>query len=223
MTLIALVDDDLNILTSLSLLMDAEGIDTKTYTDGNEFLKDFSQKAFDLVTLDVKMPKIDGFEVLKQIRQTSQIPVILLTSKDEEIDEIIGLRSGADDYIRKPFSQRLLLERINVLLRRKNSAEKFTETGLLTMDNVRHICKWKGIEINLTITEFIILQSLVEHSGQVKTRQQLIDAAYGVGTYVDDRTIDTHVKRLRKKFKDIDDSFSQIESLYGLGYKYREE
>ncbi len=223
MALIALVDDDKNILTSLSLLLEAEGMDIATYTDGNLFLKDMTTKAFDLVTLDIKMPKIDGFEVLKQIRQTSQIPVILLTSKDEEIDEIIGLRSGADDYVRKPFSQRLLLERINVLLRRKNATSKFTETGLLNLDNDRHLCKWKGIDINLTITEFLILKSLTEIPGQVKTRQQLIDVAYGVGTYVDDRTIDTHVKRLRKKFKDVDDNFSNIESLYGLGYKYREE
>ncbi len=223
MTLIALVDDDTNILTSLSLFLESEGIDVKTYTDGYVFLKDLEKNNFDLVALDVKMPKIDGLEILNKIRETSQIPVIMVTSKDEVIDEIIGLRSGADDYIKKPYSQRLLLERINVILRRKKADAKFTETGFLTMDNDRHLCKWKGKDIDLTITEFLILRSLTEHPGQVKTREQLIDAAYGVGTYVDDRTIDTHVKRLRKKFKDVDDSFSNIESLYGVGYKYREE
>ncbi len=223
MALVALIDDDSNILTSLSLFLETEGISVMTYTDGNKFLADFPKKAFDLVTLDIKMPKIDGLEVLRKIRTDSQIPVILLTSKDEEVDEIVGLRTGADDYITKPFSQRLLLERINVLLRRKTIQSKFVETGFLNIDDERHLCKWKGKDVDLTITEFLIIKSLAENPGQVKSRGQLMDVAYGQGTYVDDRTIDTHVKRLRKKFKEVDDSFSNIESIYGLGYKYREE
>ena len=219
---IALVDDDKNILSSLALFFEAEGFEVSSYTDPVQFLESFKVQPFDLVTLDVKMPKLDGLEVVKVIRETSKVPVIMLTSKDEEIDEIIGLRAGADDYIRKPFSQRLLLERVRTLLRRNKIEEKFSAIGALSIDVNRHTVKWKGIAIDLSITEFLILKSLVDIPGQAKTRQQLIDTAYGLGVYVDDRVIDTHIKRIRKKFKDIDAEFSNVESLYGLGYKYRE-
>ena len=233
---IALVDDDRNILTSVSMALKAEGYEVNTYNDGEEGYNGITDNPPDLAVLDIKMPRMDGMEVLQKIRETSALPVIFLTSKDDEIDEVLGLRMGADDYITKPFSQRLLIERIRALLRRRALLEnKPTEAaeqdsdknkiirGSLVLDDDRHICTWKGTALTLTVTEYLLLKSLAQRPGIVENRDQLIDMAYGENIYVDDRTIDSHIKRIRKKFRDIDSDFAQIETLYGVGYKYKEE
>ena len=228
---IALVDDDKNILASVSIALESEGFGVNTYVDGIEAICGFSKIPTDLAIVDIKMPRMDGMELLKKIREKSNIPVIFLTSKDDEIDEVLGLRMGADDYITKPFSQRLLIERVKALLRRreldgsatmKDKNSEVLRRGDLVMDSGRHQCSWRGDMLNLTVTEFLLLKSLAIRPGQVKSRDQLIDAAYGEYTYVDDRTIDSHVKRLRKKFKLLDEGFASIETLYGIGYRYQE-
>jgi two-component system response regulator ChvI len=227
---IALVDDDKNILTSVSMALEAEGFNVRSYSDGAEALAGLSQRPADLAILDIKMPRMDGMELLAKLRGQSRMPVIFLTSKDDEIDEVLGLRMGADDYITKPFSQRLLIERIRAVLRRaetgedggKPGKEKTIVRGELVMDPERHLCTWKTQPVSLTVTEFLILQSLAARPGHVKSRDQLMDAAYGENVYVDDRTIDSHIKRLRKKFKLVDDAFDKIETLYGIGYRYSE-
>ncbi|MGB0718049.1 MAG: response regulator transcription factor [Alphaproteobacteria bacterium] len=228
---IALVDDDRNILTSVSIALEAEEFVVRTFTDGSDALRALAVQNVDLVVLDIKMPRMDGMELLTRIRSTSSVPVIFLTSKDDEVDEVLGLRMGADDYITKPFSQRLLVERIRVLLRRQEQIEKAKAGGAeeeqlrrgnLTIDPVKHQCLWKNNEVTLTVTEFLILKSLVFRPGHVKTRDQLMDAAYGEHIYVDDRTIDSHIKRLRKKFRFVDSSFDNIETLYGVGYRYKD-
>ncbi len=229
---IALVDDDRNILTSVSIALEAEGFKVRTYNDGTEAMRGLAANPVDLAVLDIKMPRMDGMELLGRLRQNSNVPVIFLTSKDDEIDEVLGLRMGADDYITKPFSQRLLIERIRALLRRERAAQDDSEQegvepplvrGDLMLDPARHLCTWKSEPVNLTVTEFLILKALAQRPGHVKNRDQLMDAAYGDSIYVDDRTIDSHIKRLRKKFKDADDDFAQIETLYGVGYRYREQ
>jgi two-component system, OmpR family, response regulator ChvI len=227
---IALVDDDRNILTSVSMTLEAEGFAVRTYTDGAEALRGMSQQPVDLAVLDIKMPRMDGMELLEKLRKASDVPVIFLTSKDDEIDELMGLRMGADDYIKKPFSQRLLIERIRTLLRREASrnatGEKTNEAAItrgdLTLDPNRHLCTWKNQPVELTVTEFLLLKALAQRPGHVKSRDQLMDSAYGENIYVDDRTIDSHIKRLRKKFKVLDNDFNQIETLYGVGYRYRD-
>ena len=230
---IVLVDDDRNILTSVKMTLEAEGFTVRTYPDGEAALHGLIQQPANLAILDIKMPRLDGMELLEKLRQspaTLAMPVIFLTSKDEEIDEIMGLRMGADDYIRKPFSQRLLLERISSLLRRQQARSQPTNTdpsnhvvrGHLTLDNARHACTWKGKAVDLTVTEFLLVKALVAHPGHVKSRDQLMDTAYGESIYVDDRTIDSHIKRVRKKFRETDDDFAQIETLYGVGYRYKE-
>jgi len=228
---IALVDDDRNILTSVSMALEAEGYKVRTYSDGSEALRALSAQPVDLAILDIKMPRMDGMELLGRLRQQSNLPVIFLTSKDDEVDEVLGLRMGADDYITKPFSQRLLIERIRSLLRRERSLrdDKQPEAavqplvrGELVLDPGRHLCTWRGGPVSLTVTEFLILKALAQRPGHVKNRDQLMDAAYGEHIYVDDRTIDSHIKRLRKKFKEVDPDFSQIETLYGVGYRYRD-
>jgi two-component system response regulator ChvI len=231
---IALVDDDRNIVTSVQMALEAEGFDVRTYPDGDEALRGLTQRPADLAVLDIKMPRLNGMELLQRLRQSpvsAQMPVIFLTSKDEEVDEIMGLRMGADDYIKKPFSQRLLMERIRALLRREQARQQPAGTtdpnnvmarGELLLDGARHVCNWKGQPVDLTVTEFLLVKALAQRPGHVKSRDQLMDAAYGESIYVDDRTIDSHVKRLRKKFKVVDSEFSQIETLYGVGYRYKE-
>jgi two-component system response regulator ChvI len=230
---IVLVDDDRNILTSVSMALEAEGYVIKAFNDGEAGLKGILDEKPDLAVLDIKMPRMDGLEVLSRLREQSALPVIFLTSKDDELDELLGLRAGADDYITKPFSQRLLLERIRSLLRRhalnKPSAAPSKDTGetlkrgSLTLDDSRHLSSWKGTPVNLTVTEYLLLKSLAERPGLVKNRDQLIDMAYGENIFVDDRTIDSHIKRVRKKFKALDPDFNQIETLYGIGYRYKED
>ncbi len=227
---IALVDDDRNILTSVSIALEAEGYKVRAYTEGAQALKGILEQPTDLAVLDIKMPGMDGLELLSRIRRSSALPVIFLTSKDEEIDEVLGLKMGADDYIRKPFSQRLLLERIRALLRRTELGQRTTGEGEgklmvrgdLTLDPSRHLCAWKGQSVQLTVTEFLILQALAQRPGVVKSRNALMDAAYDDQVYVDDRTIDSHIKRLRKKFKVVDNNFEMIETLYGVGYRFKE-
>ena len=228
---IALVDDDRNILTSVSMALEAEGFAVETFTDGDSALRGLSARPADLAILDIKMPRMDGMELLAELRRGSDMPVIFLTSKDEEVDEILGLRMGADDYVKKPFSQRLLLERIRAVLRRRELAAAETGDdasepplvrGPLMLDSSRHLCAWHGQPVNLTVTEYLIVKALASRPGHVKTRDQLMDAAYGEHIYVDDRTIDSHIKRLRKKFKDVDPDFAEIETLYGIGYRYRD-
>jgi two-component system, OmpR family, response regulator ChvI len=228
---IALVDDDRNILASVSMALEAEGFTVRCYADGTEALRGLAQQPVDLAILDIKMPRMDGMELLSHLRKDSAMPVIFLTSKDDEVDEVLGLRMGADDYIKKPFSQRLLIERIRALLRRgelardvveAGEAEPVIQRGELVLDPGRHQCTWRGTNVDLTVTEFLILKSLALRPGHVKSRDQLMDGAYGEHIYVDDRTIDSHIKRLRKKFKSIDAEFAQIETLYGVGYRYRD-
>jgi len=227
---IALVDDDRNILTSVTMALEAEGYQVSSYADGDEALSGLSETPVDLAVLDIKMPRMDGMELLGKLRESSRMPVIFLTSKDDEIDEVLGLRMGADDYITKPFSQRLLIERVRAILRRAEAeqmtadeeSDSIVRRGDLVLDPIRHMCTWCGKEVTLTVTEFLILEALAQRPGHVKSRDQLMDAAYGENIYVDDRTIDSHIKRLRKKFRDTDDSFTQIETLYGIGYRYKE-
>ena len=226
---IALVDDDRNILTSVSMALEAEDFVVKTYRDGEDALFGICQTPPDLAVVDIKMPRLDGIELLEKIREKSTLPGIFLTSKDDEVDELLGLRMGADDYITKPFSQRLLLERIRTLLRRQdiNSApglagsDQESKIGHLLLASARHLCKWRNNELNLTVTEFLLIETLARRPGLVKTRDQLMDAAYGETIYVDDRTIDSHIKRLRRKFKNLDTNFDEIETLYGIGYRYK--
>lgn len=234
MSRIALVDDDRNILTSVSMTLEAEGFEVETYNDGQSALAAFSNRMPDMAVLDIKMPRMDGMDLLQRLRQkTSNLPVIFLTSKDDEIDEVLGLRMGADDYVKKPFSQRLLVERIRALLRRQEAIASdgtdapeesaIMERGQLTMDPLRHAVTWKGKDVSLTVTEFLLLQALAQRPGFVKSRDQLMDVAYDDQVYVDDRTIDSHIKRLRKKMRSADPEFSAIETLYGIGYRYNEE
>ena len=234
---IALVDDDRNILTSVSLTLEAEGYNVSTYTDGASGLEGLTSDRPDLAILDIKMPRMDGMELLRRLRQKSDLPVIFLTSKDEEIDELFGLKMGADDFIKKPFSQRLLVERVKSILRRSAPREPgatgattesqpgkaLIERGNLVMDEERHTCTWKGEPVTLTVTEFLILQALALRPGVVKSRNALMDAAYDDQVYVDDRTIDSHIKRLRKKFNAVDPDFDGIETLYGVGYRFKEQ
>ena len=224
---IILIDDDNNILTSVSVALKAEGWLVATYNDSEQGLIALQRNTPDIAILDIKMPKLDGMEVLKKLRESNDVPVIFLTSKDDEIDEAIGLRMGADDYITKPFSQKLLIERIRAVLRRssyKNNdvSDKLIQRNNLSLDPDRHLCKWKGEEIRLTVTEFLILYSLAQRPGLVKNRDQLIDTAYGETIYVDDRTIDSHIKRMRRKFRVFDSDFDHIETLYGVGYRYKD-
>jgi len=233
MATIALVDDDRNILTSVSIALESEGYRVDTYTDGSSALDGLSASQPDLAILDIKMPRMDGMELLRRLRQKSDMPVIFLTSKDDEIDELFGFKMGADDYIRKPFSQRLLVERVKAILRRgqgrepgaardSDAASSVLDRGHLSMDQERHTCMWMGKPVTLTVTEFLILFALAQRPGVVKSRNALMDAAYDDQVYVDDRTIDSHIKRLRKKFKVADKEFDMIETLYGVGYRFRE-
>jgi two-component system response regulator ChvI len=239
MAKITLVDDDENIVASVSLALESHGHTIKAYYDGASGLAALESDPPDMAILDVKMPRMDGMEVLRRLRQTSAIPVIILTSKDEEIDEILGFNLGADDYIHKPFSQRLLIERVKAVLRRAGAdaadrssaagpanaaavAARAIRRGKLTLDPERHDCLWEDRPVKLTVTEFLLLQALAQRPGFVKSRDNLMDAAYEDQVYVDDRTIDSHIKRMRKKFRQVDPEFDAIETLYGVGYRYRE-
>jgi len=230
---IALVDDDRNILTSLSIALQAEGFVTRLYSEGQSALKALIENPPDLAVCDIKMPRMDGIELLRRLRECSALPVIFLTSKTDEPDEALGLAMGADDYIAKPFSQRLLIARIKAILRRSEMARRDAEPhgddlpeplmrGNLAMDTARHHVTWKGEPVTLTVTEFLILEALAQRPGVVKNRNQLMDAAYSDEVFVDDRTIDSHIKRLRRKFREVDTEFEQIETLYGIGYRYRD-
>ena len=235
MAKITLVDDDENIVASISLALESLGHKVKAYHDGVSGLAALESDPPDLAILDVKMPRMDGMEVLRRLRQSSELPVIILTSKDDEIDEILGFNLGADDYIHKPFSQRLLIERVKAVLRRADPVDsepsaapagapgsKAIKRGRLTLDPARHDCLWDDRPVKLTVTEFLLLQSLAQRPGFVKSRDNLMDAAYDDQVYVDDRTIDSHIKRMRRKFRQVDSEFDAIETLYGVGYRYRE-
>ena len=233
MARITLVDDDENIVTSVSLALESQGHTVKAYFDGASGLAALENDPPDLAILDVKMPRMDGMEVLRRLRRASDLPVIILTSKDDEIDELLGFNLGADDYMHKPFSQRLLIERVKAVLRRANGglgdeddpeavAPRALKRGQLTLDPARHDCLWNGLPVKLTVTEFLLLQALAQRPGFVKSRDNLMDAAYDDQVYVDDRTIDSHIKRMRRKFREVDPDFDAIETLYGVGYRYRE-
>ena len=229
---IALVDDDRNILTTLSIALQAEGYATRVYSDGEAALAALQSNPPDLAVFDIKMPRMDGMELLQRLRETSALPVIFLTSKDQEEDEEAGLAMGADDYIAKPFSQRLLLARIRAILRRAapleagapapapTGAGALIERGRLSMDPARHQVTWDGRNVSLTVTEFLILEALAQRPGVIKSRNQLMDAAYPDDVFVDDRTVDSHIKRLRRKFRAVDPQFGAIETLYGAGYSF---
>jgi len=232
---IALVDDDRNILTSVSIALQQEGFVTRVYSDPVSALKAINDNPPDLGVFDIKMPSLDGMELLRRVREFSSMPVIFLTSKDDELDEALGLAMGADDYIAKPFSQRLLIARIRAILRRQEierggaaqaKAEEELpplERGRLLMDPARHKVRWDDRDVSLTVTEFMILEALAQRPGVVKTRNQLLDVAYSDDIYVDDRTIDSHIKRIRRKFRSIDSQFDAIETLYGVGYRFDEQ
>ncbi len=234
MARITLVDDDENIVTSVSLALESQGHAVKAYYDGASGLAALENDPPDLAILDVKMPRMDGMEVLRRLRRTSDLPVIILTSKDDEIDELLGFNLGADDYMHKPFSQRLLIERVKAVLRRasggadesgdepEESATRALRRGRLTLDPARHDCLWNDRPVKLTVTEFLLIQALAQRPGFVKSRDNLMDAAYDDQVYVDDRTIDSHIKRMRRKFREVDPEFDAIETLYGVGYRYRE-
>ena len=230
---IAVIDDDRNLLTSVTIALESEGFDVRAHSDAVEGLQDILCCPPDLAILDIKMPRMDGLEVLRRLRRQSDLPVIFLTSKDQEADELEGLRHGADDYVSKPFSLRLLIERIRAVTRRNlpsgdlalsrdgtGELEPPLVRGALILDTGRHACTWKGAQVILTVTEFLLLKALALRPGHVKSRNQLMDAAYDDQTYVDDRTIDSHIKRIRKKFKAVDPDFTQIDTLYGVGYRY---
>ena len=231
MTHICLIDDDQNILASLSLALKSEGYIISTFSDGLSGLNSLKEDDYDIAILDIKMPRLDGLEVLQKLRQASNLPVIFLTSKDEEVDQLLGLKMGADDYITKPFSQKLLIERVKAILRRSKdtltSNDKETSNiikrGKLSLNMSRYECFWGDVAIKLTVTEFLLLESLASRPGYVKSRDQLMSAAYDDDIYVDDRTIDSHIKRLRRKFKNLDKNFESIETLYGVGYRYIKE
>ncbi len=234
---IALVDDEQSILTSVSISLESEGFTVDTFLNGVEALEALENKSYDLGLFDIKMPKMDGNELLSKVRSSKieklkDLPIIFLTSKDHEQDEIIGLRMGASDYIKKPFSQKLLNERVRTVLRIHNNRtedqnnnnikkQNFTK-GDLILDEDKQLCFWKDIEIELTVAEFNLIKSLAQYPGVVKDRNQLMDAMYGDSIYVDDRTIDSHIKRLRKKFRSYDNSFDQIRTRYGSGYSWRD-
>ncbi len=232
---IALVDDDRNILTSVSIALQAEGFVTRVYSDSAVALKAFGENPPDLGVFDIKMPRMDGMELLRRVREFSAVPVIFLTSRDDELDEALGLAMGADDYIAKPFSQRLLIARIRAILRRQDLAKgaasasqeqleaALIERGRLTMDPARHKVLWDKREVTLTVTEFMILEALAQRPGVVKSRNQLLDVAYQDDVYVDDRTIDSHIKRIRRKFRSVSPEFDAIETLYGVGYRFDDE
>ncbi len=229
---IALVDDDRNIVTSVKIALESEGFEVVTFHDGEEGYAGILSEKPDLAVLDIKMPRMDGMELLTKLRESITVPVIFLTSKDDEVDQVIGLRLGADDYITKPFSQRLLIERIKSVLRRyaqtglkpdNTAAQSLLITrGFLELDDSRHLCKWRGEPVSLTVTEYLLVKTLAFVPGHVRSRDQLINAAYGESIYVDDRTIDTHIKRIRRKLREIDKSFDEIETLYGIGYRYKD-
>ncbi len=234
-TVIALVDDDRNILTTVSIALQAEGFATRVYSDGEAALGALLQNPPDLAIFDIKMPKMDGMELLRRLRERSPLPVIFLTSKDEERDEEAGLEMGADDYIAKPFSLRLLLARIRAILRRNEARRplvpdeqheeqpgEIIERGRLHMDPARHYVSWSGQPVSLTVTEFLLLEALAARPGVIKSRNQLMDAAYPDDVFVDDRTVDSHIKRMRRKFRSVDGGFSAIETLYGAGYSFNE-
>ncbi len=230
---IALVDDDRNILTTVSIALQAEGFVTRLYSDGETALKALLENPPDLAVFDIKMPKMDGMELLRRVREHSPLPVIFLTSKDDEADEEAGLELGADDYIAKPFSLRLLTARIRAILRRAEPdrrlgnetalpepANPSIDRGRLYMDPARHHVTWNGKPVSLTVTEFLILEALAARPGVIKSRNQLMDAAYPDDVFVDDRTVDSHIKRMRRKFRAVDPEFGAIDTLYGAGYSF---
>ena len=228
-----LIDDDVNILTSVSMLLETEGYKVRTFSDGESGLKAILENDPDIAVVDIKMPRLDGIELLKKLRKTSDMPVIFLTSKDTEIDELLGLKIGADDYITKPFSQKILIERIRILIKRgpiddsigKNKIDNKNslKIGNIFLDTEKYMCKWKNKSVNLTVTEFLLIKSLVENTGVVKSRDQLILSAFGEDKEnIDDRAIDHHFKRIRKKFKNTDNNFNSIVTIYGGGYKFSE-
>lgn len=230
---IALVDDDRNILTTVSIALHAEGFATRLYSDGEAALGALLENPPDLAVFDIKMPRMDGMELLRRLRAQSALPVIFLTSKDHEADEEAGLETGADDYIAKPFSLRLLVARIRAILRRGEarlpgggSQDQLPppalaiERGRLSMDPARHQVTWDGKPVSLTVTEFLLLEALAARPGVIKSRNQLMDAAYPDDVFVDDRTVDSHIKRMRRKFRAVDGNFGAISTLYGAGYSF---
>jgi two-component system response regulator ChvI len=231
MLTIAVINDNRNALTSVSIALKAEGYRVATYTDGASALDGFRTAPPDLAILDSKMPSMDGMETLRRLRATSDLPVIFITSKDEVADEVLALKMGADDFIRKPFSERLLVERVKAVLRRaspkdgtlpKKANHKVLECGVLRMDLERHTCTWKHRRVTLTVSEFLLLQALASRPGVVKSRNALMDVAYDDPLNVDERNVDSHIKRLRLKFTASDDEFEMIESVYGVGYRFKE-
>ena len=225
---IALVDDDRNILTSISMALENEGFRVQTYIDAENALVGISRNPPDLAVIDIKMPRMDGEELLRRLRKKTTIPILFLTSKDEEVDELLGLKLGADDFIKKSggFSIKVLIERIRVQLRKKatniDESKNIIKHGKLVLDSAQLECEWNGkfLPEKLTTTEFLIVKELAKRPGIIKERAQLMDIAYKDNNDIEDRTIDSHVKRIRKKFKKVDQNFSAIETRYGSGYRW---
>jgi two-component system, OmpR family, response regulator ChvI len=228
---IAVVDDEGDVLTLIKEVLEEEGYDVLLYGDGRTALDAFEINSPDLIVSDIRMPHMDGVELLRRVRQKSAVPIIFLSGRQNEVDELVGLRVGADDYIRKPFSPRVLVERVRTVLRRLSNSQfaggpepsgGVIDRGHLRLDKERHICTWRDNEVVLTVTEFRLLEALASRPGVIKSRDALKDSAYSAQANVDDRTIDSHIKRLRKKFRTVDVTFDRIESLYGRGYVFKE-
>lgn len=228
---VAIVEDEQNIRENVSFALKREGYQVESYADGLAAWEAFESSLPDLVILDIIMPRMDGLELCRRMRTLSEtIPIVFLTSRDEEFDRVLGLELGADDYLCKPFSMRELVARVKVLFRRLSllngraaaEEEELLTIGDLVLDLRRYTARWGERTVPLTVTEFMMLHALVRRPGHVKTRQQLMEQGYPHDTYVSDRTIDSHIKRIRKKFSNLDEAFDQIETVYGLGYRYTE-
>jgi two-component system response regulator ChvI len=228
---IAVVDDDRDVLDLIRTILETEGYQVRTFPDGAAALDAMRGWRPNLALLDIKMPRMDGIELLRQLRSKSDVPAIFLTGANDEVDELFGFKIGADDFIHKPFSPRVLTERIKAVLRRSGSADpeksaaaqaRVLERGQLTMDPQRHACTWKGRAVSLTVTEYRLLEVLATRPGVIKSREALMDIAHDDRVHVGDRTIDSHIKRLRKKFWAVDPDFDAVETLYGVGYRFKE-
>jgi two-component system response regulator ChvI len=230
--LVAVVDDEKNIRETVAFALKREGYRVNTYADGAEAWAAFKRELPDLAVLDILLPRMDGRELCRRLRAKSEaLPIVFLTSKDEELDRVLGLELGADDYLCKPFSMRELVARVKVLFRRaalaadpsRREESKMLRVGALEIDGLRYTARWRGEPLALTVTEFLLLQALARHPGHVKTRQQLMEEAYPHDAYVSERTIDSHVKRLRRKFEARDSAFTGIDTVHGLGYRWTED
>jgi two-component system, OmpR family, response regulator ChvI len=229
---VAVVDDEASIRETVGFALQREGYRVEAFADGGAAWEAFERGLPDLVVLDILMPRLDGLTLCRRLRARSEtLPIIFLTSRDEELDRVLGLELGADDYLCKPFSMRELIARVRVLFRRAALAREprslptanALRLGSLTLDFDRHLARWKDAIVSLTVTEFLLLAALARRPGHVKSRRTLLEEGYPHDAYVSERTIDSHIKRLRAKFAEIDPAFQAIDTVHGVGYRYRED